>query len=137
MRIAASGLIILIGVILAINGINYNSAFNYSGIRTDDKAYGGDAYTGIQNAVADVSFNVKELGESFENFFCYLYLFIGLIVFALGVYLFACTLCTYERAPKKDKEDELVTVVRYKDLLDQGVITQEEFDAKKKQLLGL
>ena len=26
---------------------------------------------------------------------------------------------------------------KYKDLLDQGIITQEEFDAKKKQLLGL
>ena len=26
---------------------------------------------------------------------------------------------------------------QYKDLLDQGIITQEEFDAKKKQLLGL
>lgn len=26
---------------------------------------------------------------------------------------------------------------KYKDLLDSGVITQEEFDAKKKQLLGL
>jgi predicted Zn-dependent peptidase len=26
---------------------------------------------------------------------------------------------------------------KYKELLDQGIITQEEFDAKKKQLLGL
>lgn len=26
---------------------------------------------------------------------------------------------------------------KYKDLLDEGIITQEEFDAKKKQLLGL
>ena len=26
---------------------------------------------------------------------------------------------------------------KYKDLLDSGIITQEEFDAKKKQLLGL
>ena len=26
---------------------------------------------------------------------------------------------------------------KYKDLLDKGIITQEEFDAKKKQLLGL
>ena len=26
---------------------------------------------------------------------------------------------------------------KYKELLDSGVITQEEFDAKKKQLLGL
>ena len=30
--------------------------------------------------------------------------------------------------------DELA---KFKDLLDKGVITQEEFDAKKKQLLGL
>ena len=27
--------------------------------------------------------------------------------------------------------------MHFKDLLDSGVITQEEFDAKKKQLLGL
>lgn len=33
-----------------------------------------------------------------------------------------------------DLPDELK---KYKDLLDSGVITQEEFDAKKKQLLGL
>ena len=26
---------------------------------------------------------------------------------------------------------------KFKDLLDSGVITQEEFDAKKKELLGL
>ena len=26
---------------------------------------------------------------------------------------------------------------KYKDLLDAGVITQEEFDAKKKQLMGM
>lgn len=28
-------------------------------------------------------------------------------------------------------------IAKYKDLLDSGAITQEEFDAKKKQLLGL
>lgn len=28
-------------------------------------------------------------------------------------------------------------ILKYKELLDSGVITQEEFDAKKKQLLGL
>lgn len=28
-------------------------------------------------------------------------------------------------------------IAKFKSLLDQGVITQEEFDAKKKQLLGL
>ena len=30
-----------------------------------------------------------------------------------------------------------VELQKYKQLLDSGVITQEEFDAKKKQLLGL
>ena len=28
-------------------------------------------------------------------------------------------------------------IKKYKELLDSGIITQEEFDAKKKQLLGL
>ena len=28
-------------------------------------------------------------------------------------------------------------IMKYKNLLDQGIITQEEFDAKKKQILGL
>ena len=28
-------------------------------------------------------------------------------------------------------------IKKYKELLDMGIITQEEFDAKKKQLLGL
>lgn len=35
---------------------------------------------------------------------------------------------------KTDTADE---IAKYKQLLDDGVITQEEFDAKKKQLLGL
>ncbi len=35
------------------------------------------------------------------------------------------------------KSDEADQLKKYKDLLDSGIITQEEFDAKKKQLLGL
>ena len=54
-----------------------------------------------------------------------------------------------EESKKANKEvpSPLTTIVqntsdadelkKYKDLLDNGVITQEEFDAKKKQLLGL
>ncbi len=33
--------------------------------------------------------------------------------------------------------DETEKLKKYKELLDSGIITQEEFDAKKKQLLGL
>jgi hypothetical protein len=35
--------------------------------------------------------------------------------------------------PQSDADE----LKKYKELLDQGIITQEEFDAKKKQLLGL
>ena len=40
---------------------------------------------------------------------------------------------TTNTTPKSDTDE----LKKYKDLLDSGVITQEEFDAKKKQLLGL
>ena len=36
----------------------------------------------------------------------------------------------------KENEDE-AEFKKFKELLEAGVITQEEFDAKKKQLLGL
>lgn len=44
------------------------------------------------------------------------------------------TSATVASAPATSNADELK---KYKELLDSGVITQEEFDAKKKQLLGL
>lgn len=43
-------------------------------------------------------------------------------------------------APKKEiveKTSNIEEIKKYKELLDMGAITQEEFDAKKKQLLGL
>ena len=43
-----------------------------------------------------------------------------------------------EAEPAQPKSTDVVQQLRdFKDLLDSGVITQEEFDAKKKQLLGL
>lgn len=40
-------------------------------------------------------------------------------------------------APAKVESSNADELKKYKDLLDSGVITQEEFDVKKKQLLGL
>ena len=40
----------------------------------------------------------------------------------------------FEAEKPRDVVEELK---RYKELLDSGILTQEEFDAKKKQLLGL
>ena len=39
--------------------------------------------------------------------------------------------------PSAPQNGATVQLQKYKELLDSGVITQEEFDAKKKQLLGL
>ena len=40
-------------------------------------------------------------------------------------------------APKAEKVDVEKELAKYKDLLDKGIITQEEYDAKRKQILGL
>ena len=40
-----------------------------------------------------------------------------------------------DQTPETEKEDAFAEVVKYKKLLDDGILTQEEFDAKKKQLL--
>lgn len=44
---------------------------------------------------------------------------------------------TAQAESEKPAVDETELLKKYKDLLDSGVITQEEFDAKKKQILGL
>lgn len=36
-----------------------------------------------------------------------------------------------------EKDDAFAAVLKYKNLLDNGILTQEEFDTKKKQLLNL
>lgn len=43
----------------------------------------------------------------------------------------------YVSVPAKDEKNTAEALKEYKNLLDMGVITQEEFDQKKKQLLGL
>ena len=49
------------------------------------------------------------------------------------------TICTTKVEVEKEKTENssIDQLKQYKELLDDGVITQEEFDAKKKQLLGL
>ena len=40
-------------------------------------------------------------------------------------------------APAVSNEDEIAQLQQLAQLKDQGILTQEEFDAKKKQILGL
>ena len=39
--------------------------------------------------------------------------------------------------PELTEEERIEALAKYKDLLEKGILTQEEFDAKKNQLLGL
>ena len=41
-----------------------------------------------------------------------------------------------ERVARKEEEKDISQLLKYKELLDAGIITQDEFDAKKKELLG-
>lgn len=40
-------------------------------------------------------------------------------------------------APQTDVDDQMAQLQQLAQLKDQGILTQEEFDAKKKQILGL
>jgi membrane protease subunit (stomatin/prohibitin family) len=40
-------------------------------------------------------------------------------------------------APQEDVNDQMAQLTQLSQLKDQGILTQEEFDAKKKQILGL
>jgi predicted Zn-dependent peptidase len=42
-----------------------------------------------------------------------------------------------KKAEKEEKADPIEEIKKYKELLDLGIITQEEFDEKKKVLLNL
>lgn len=42
-----------------------------------------------------------------------------------------------ETSPATSVDDQIETLKKLKDLLDTGIITKEEFDAKKKQIMGL
>ena len=65
---------------------------------------------------------------------------IGMIICLV---LFICYLIGYiwfsrEKKPKKNKKDkERELLLKYKQLFEDGLITQEEFEAKKKQILEI
>lgn len=49
--------------------------------------YGGDAYTGIQNAAAQTANNIKDLAVITSAGFSFLFALIGLILIAYGIFL--------------------------------------------------
>jgi hypothetical protein len=63
---------IIIGVVVIALGMNFAAAEDRSsitGVYTAKEAYGGDAYTGIQNAAATAGNNVNALGENINEIY--------------------------------------------------------------------
>ena len=49
-----------------------------------------------------------------------------------------CMICGKKKPDNKSTQTDATSEIKkYKQLLDEGIITQEDFEAKKKQLLGL
>ena len=59
---------------------------SYTGSWEESLAYGGDAYTGIQNAAAQTANNVTYVGDILAEGFSYLFLLAGFILLACGLY---------------------------------------------------
>ena len=49
----------------------------------------------------------------------------------------ANTMAPIEQARGRTIDEQIETVRKLKDLVDAGVLSQDEFDAKKKQVMGL
>ena len=147
MKIVCASLIFVIGALLVIFGLTDSTGYSYYGSYVESKYYGGDAYTGIQQAAASTANRVTELGDEIGKAICSAYSWTGLLLMVVGVYVLACALSTAE--PKKtyinsvsetcngiSSKNNIDMLVKYKSLFDSGSITLEEFEEKKKQLFG-
>lgn len=65
----------------------------------ENESYGGDAYTGIQNAAASASRNVKYLGEYHAEVYMYNRIYTGVVFVVAG-----SLICVYDIADKKSKK---------------------------------
>jgi hypothetical protein len=114
--------------------------------------YGGDAYTGIQNAAAQTAVNVYYLNSIMKYGFFGVLLVAGI---ALLCHYLPMLIAEKDSAPKPVKaenapehntaESEAVTEVEvagadelkgYKDLLDSGILTEEEYAEKAREIMG-
>ena len=94
---------------------------NMASIDTDKS----DAYTRID--AVDLYNDIQKI-----------YVVLGLFFVIASAYFFAGYLERFDANRKNVLEEGIIdNISKYRVLLENGVITQEEFDAKKKELLGL
>ena len=86
-----AGCIFVVGVLCIIFGAIDGNFYGYSKY-VSYEFYGGDAYTGIQNAAADTANNigrltdlVESVGEEFFNFFGTMLILAGVLVIIVSI----------------------------------------------------
>ena len=217
LKLIASIIIMALGGIMFIIGIG--RGLNAYTVSSWYESYGGDAYTGIQNALSDAASYVDYVVSTVEDIACTFFIFVGIIVIGLGLYVLGTAIAdkamllpakatapqapapqapapqapvyqapvyqapTYQppqapvyqppqapayqppqapayqppqapayqppqapvyqppqapayQAPASGR-DHSAELAKYENLLARGIITQEEFEAKKKQILGM
>lgn len=88
--------------------------------------------------LGETSLHDLSLGAALEGAVSAVYFWRGLLITLIGAYLFACPLA-YVEPKKRENHDERTfeLLCKYKEFLDLGIITQEEYENKKRQLLDL
>jgi len=71
-------------VVLGIIAIIFGSSVSYYGGYEHENAYGGDAYTGIQNAAAQTANNVDNFGDAYIESYSFGMYFIGITMITGG-----------------------------------------------------
>ncbi len=103
------------------------------------KYYGGDAYTGIQNATADAGNNVLYLEALMQRVFRYAFIITGLgfILYGVKTLLFNnMSGAIIESSETKNNETNLDRLAKLKSLFDNGAIDENEFKVEKEKILN-
>ena len=82
----AQKVICVFGVILGIVCIILATQLNFSSGYVSWKEYGGDAYTGIQNAAAATANNVDSLGDFLEEATSMFFIVMGVGIILISLY---------------------------------------------------
>lgn len=131
---------VIIGVVSLI--LSFACFGKYEGYITKDKAYGGDAYTGIQNALADVSSDIVMLNRVVKFGVGSLLLVSGLLIGSVGIFGVIetnPTSATGNNAPtgfrsQNENRANSEKLNQWKNLYDQGVLTPEEYERIRREL---
>jgi hypothetical protein len=84
--------IAIFGIVVMLLGFMGETGAKHAFSGSANYEYGGDAYTDIQNASAAVARNTAALGSSVASITEQAYILVGILLFLVGMYLFACAI---------------------------------------------